>query len=199
MLKSNNIRVFLVLFILLSLFTKIDFRLKDDIECCNDDNDYFIHAETTILDFDFDYSNQLEGFEKRRNYINSKPSPVGFYGTGLLSTPFLLIGNTFDVLTDSAVEGIYSNKVMAYSFSAIFYLIITFMVLKKIKNLLKINLSDKKLLIIFFGTGLPYYAFERFSMTHVYDTFSITLLIYFLILFYNHGEKNIYFGSVYLT
>ena len=60
-----------------------------------------------------------------------------------------MMGILFDVLTDSAVEGIYSNKVMAYSFSAIFYLIIIFMVLKKIKNLLKINLSDKAINYIF--------------------------------------------------
>ena len=40
------------------------FRLKPELECCNDDHDYYIHAETTIIDFDFEYENQLEGFEK---------------------------------------------------------------------------------------------------------------------------------------
>ena len=50
------------------MFLKVDFRLKSELECCVDDHDYYIHAETSILDFDFDYSNQLEGFETRRNF-----------------------------------------------------------------------------------------------------------------------------------
>ena len=66
MVKSKRIKVFLILLLVIAIFTKIDFRLKQEIECCNDDHDYFIHAETTVLDFDFDYSNQLDGFEKRR-------------------------------------------------------------------------------------------------------------------------------------
>ena len=72
MVKIKKKKLFLILLLVIAIFTKIDFRLKQELECCNDDHDYFIHAETTILDFDFDYSNQLEGFEKRRNYINLK-------------------------------------------------------------------------------------------------------------------------------
>ena len=49
-----NINFNFVLIILSVL--KIDFRFKDDITCCGDD---FIHAETIVEDFDFDYSNQF--------------------------------------------------------------------------------------------------------------------------------------------
>jgi len=79
--KSFNLRkkyttILFLLFIVL-LFTKIDFRLKTDITCCSDDFDYFIHAETIVEDFDFNYSNQLEGFENKR-FNKSKPAPKGF-------------------------------------------------------------------------------------------------------------------------
>ena len=194
--KSTN-KQLIILFLLISLFIKIDYRLKPILECCNDDFDYYIHAETTIIDYDFKYENQLKGFEKSRNYINEKPSPIGFYGTGLLSSPFLKIGYILDNFLDSGNQKLYSNKVIFYSFSSIFYFIFTLLIFKKINRLFKNPISDMKLLIILLGTGLPYYAFERYSMTHVYDTFLTTYLIYFLICFYKQGDiKNIFGSSI---
>ena len=143
MVKSKKIKLFLILLLVIAIFTKIDFRLKQELECCNDDHDYFIHAETTILDFDFDYSNQLEGFEKRRNYINLKSSPIGFYGSGLLSSPFLLMGHVIDTISENDSQLSYSNKVMFYSFSSIFYLIFTYLIFVKIKKLLEIKIYKK--------------------------------------------------------
>ena len=57
--KQNlTIYFFLVLFFL--LFLKIDYRFIDNITCCGDDFDYYIHAKTIALDNDLDYSNNLE-------------------------------------------------------------------------------------------------------------------------------------------
>jgi hypothetical protein len=188
--KSNkNKLIFTLIILIVSLFLKVDFRLKSQLECCVDDHDYYIHAETSILDFDFDYSNQLEGFEKRRNFINNKSAPIGFYGSGLLSSPFMFLGNIFDKLTGHDVNSGYTNKVMVYSFASVFYLFFTFALFVNIKEELNIKLSNLKILIILLGTGLPYYAFERYSMTHVYDTFATTALIYSLILFYKKGNR----------
>ena len=199
MVKSKKIKLFLILLLVIAIFTKIDFRLKQELECCNDDHDYFIHAETTILDFDFDYSNQLEGFEKRRNYINLKSSPIGFYGSGLLSSPFLLMGHVIDTISENDSQLSYSNTVMFYSFSSIFYLIFTYLIFVKIKKLLEIKISENKLLLIFLGTGLPYYAFERYSMTHVYDTFVLTSLIYFYFFFISLAKKKYMYWVVFLN
>ena len=55
MALRNRYKKLLIIFLLISLFVKIDFRLKPELECCNDDHDYYIHAETTIIDFDFEY------------------------------------------------------------------------------------------------------------------------------------------------
>ena len=35
---------------------------------------------------------------------------------------------------------------------------------------------------MFFGTGVGYYAFDRFSMSHVYEVFGTATLIYLTIL-----------------
>ena len=103
--KNKYIKVIVLLFIVL-LFTKIDFRFKTDITCCSDDYDYFIHAETIAEDFDFDYTNQLEGFEEVR-FNKVKIAPKGFIGSGLLASPFIFIGN----LLDSIFGDISNNHV----------------------------------------------------------------------------------------
>ena len=43
---------------------------------------------------------------------------------------------------------------------------------------------ENSLLLIFSASGLPYYAFERFGMTHIAEVFTISLLIYLLSSFY---------------
>ena len=197
MLKKRLLLIFLI-FLFILLFLKVDFRLKPELECCNDDHDYYIHTETFIIDFDFDYSNQLDGFEKRRNFFKGKPSPIGFFGTALFSSPFMFFGNLLDSILNIGSDFGYSNKVLFYSLSSVFYLFMTFFILSKIKDQLSIQFSNFKLLTIYLGTGLPYYAFERFSMTHVYDTFVLTCLIYFLIRFYKSGDsKYIYLVSLF--
>ena len=45
--------------------------------------------ETLIEDFDLDYSNQLEGAENLRFNNDGKIAPIGFIGSGLLSSPFM--------------------------------------------------------------------------------------------------------------
>ena len=91
--KTTN--VFLSVLVLL-LFFKINFRFAEAIYCCSDDFDYFIHAETISEDFDFHYSNQLGEDQKSRFYKNGKAAPIGYVGSGLLSAPFMFLGNLFD-------------------------------------------------------------------------------------------------------
>ena len=169
----------IALLIIILLVIKVDFRLESDIYCCSDDFDYFSHAETLALDFDFDYSNQLEGYEKARYYKNDKIAPIGFVGTGLLASPFILLGNLLDNLFE--VKKYVNFKILIYSFSSIFYLFLAFVYLVRIKNKIYPSLQNTHLLLLLFGSGITYYSFERYSMTHVYELFTITLICYFSI------------------
>ena len=82
LLKNKYFLTFsLLVFFLLLL--KIDYRFVEEIKCCQDDHDYYMHAETIAVDFDFNYDNQLEGFENKRFNDNGKIAPKGFLGTGL--------------------------------------------------------------------------------------------------------------------
>ena len=168
-----------VLIFLLSLFflliTKIDYRFIEEIRCCQDDHDYFIHADTIAVDLDFDYSNQLEGFENKRFNHNGKVAPKGFVGTGIFSSPFLFIGNLLNNFQNS---NIFNFKILFYSLSSVVYFFLSILLIYKTLNDLKIKSNIFYISLLMLGSGLPYFAFERYSMSHIYEVFSITCILY---------------------
>ena len=188
--KSFSFFVFLIIFL---VFLKIDFRYKTDWTCCSDDFDYFSHAESLIIDFDFDYSNQLSGFEGERYLYNDKNAPIGFFGTGLLSSPFLFLGNLLDNLIDSSGKP-FNYKILLYSFASLFALFTTYLYLIKSSKLLNVSVNKNLILLFLLGSGLSYYSFERYSMTHTFDALAVTLFIYFLIKFYKYENTNHIYG-----
>ena len=53
-MNKNKTKIFLI-FIFFLLLIKTDYRLESTINCCGDDFDYYSHAYTVAVDFDFDY------------------------------------------------------------------------------------------------------------------------------------------------
>ena len=93
----------------------------------------------------------------------------------MLSAPFLFLG---DLLDKALGQQPISNKVILYSLSSIFYLLLSISLIYSGLNKLKINENIYILFLFISGSGLAYYAFERYSMTHVYELFSISLIFY---------------------
>jgi hypothetical protein len=174
MKNNRHIFSFLIFLFLLLFFVKTDYRFVSSINCCGDDYDYFIHAVTITTDFDLDYSNQLN--EENHIRYNGKIAPKGFIGTGIMASPFLFIGNLLNKIF--ANQSVFNFQILMYSLSSIFYLLISYWFL--VKTILRINKDADKILLtlLFFGSGVSYYAFERFSMTHVYEVFISSLIIY---------------------
>jgi len=173
----------------LLVFLKIDYRFIESFTCCQDDHDYFMHAETIALDFDLDYTNQLIGFEEKRFNSNGKIAPKGFIGTGIFSSIFLFIGDLFEV--NDSKEYILNYRILFYSLSSVLYFFWGIFIFNSIIKDLKIKIHPLIILIFTSATGLIYYSFERYSMTHVYEFFSTTLVIYFCHKFYKTND-NIY-------
>lgn len=185
----------LLLLIAFLLFFKIDFRFAEDIFCCGDDHDYYSHASTLVDDFDFDYSNQLKGYETRRFNLNGKIAPKGFFGSGFLAAPFLLVGslieNIFNYFNMSQ-NNFMNYRLLMYSLSATSYFFATVFLLLKIFELNKIKVPILTILLLFGSSGVGYFAFERFSMTHVYEAFTTTLVFYFSNKYYLSKNSNYY-------
>tara|TARA_A100000164_G_scaffold382016_1_gene437363 strand:+ start:6456 stop:8018 length:1563 start_codon:yes stop_codon:yes gene_type:complete len=176
-IKNRNFAIYLFWILVILFFLKIDYRLTEDIFCCSDDFDYYSHAETIAEDFDFDYKNQLKGAETKRYNYNGKIAPIGFVGSGILSSPFIVIGNFLDSIFNAGQ--ITNFKILLYSFSPIFYLMLSYKLLNKTLRNLDINVNHLLVFALFFGSGITYYVFERFSMSHVFEIFSITLLMFY--------------------
>ncbi len=193
-IKNKNflLKSFFLLFIFL-LFLKIDFRFEDGIFCCGDDYDYFSHAQTIAEDFDLDYSNQLKGFEDKRYNLNGKVAPKGFFGSGLLASPFLFLGNLIESFFQSTnvADQFFSYSLLIYSLSSIFYMFLTVYLIRKCLIRLKLKISIFEVLLIYSASGVAYFAFERFSMSHVYETFTVTLIIYASINYYTNQKSNL--------
>ncbi len=195
-MKNTKVLKTITFLFLLSIFLlslRIDYRFIETINCCGDDHTYFVHAETIAEDFDLDYSNQMNFVEGKVIMSGNKIVPIGFIGPGILSAPFVLFGNFIDNILNFLNlnnSNIMNYKILIYSLSSVFYFFACIFIFQKIFELIGVSYKTTVLLLIFFGTGLHYYAFERYSMTHVYEVFSISLLIYALLLFYL-GKSNI--------
>ena len=182
-MKSKTLS-FLYLLIVFLLFLKIDYRITNELVCCGDDFDYFSHAVTLGEDFDFDYSNQLP--EKSRYFRNNKSAPFGFVGTGILSSPFIILGNFLDYTIGNFSKNNVDFKILLYSFSSIFYFLASLKFLKTISIHYRVN---NNYFLYFLGSGIIYYIFERYSMTPIYEVFSILLIIVLTLKFINDQTK----------
>lgn len=175
--------IYLFLIFTLFLFTRIDYRITPwGNSSTVDDASYYFHSLTIVNDFDFDYSNQISSSQKNAYFktINGTFVPKHAVGPGLLSSPFLLLGKF--------LSGLNINEFFIYSLSPIFYLMISFLMLLQVLNL-KFKKDMITYTLIFVGSGILYFAFERFSMSHIYEFFCVTLLIFLSEKFLKNVEK----------
>lgn len=185
----KKIFLFILIFINLLFFLKIDYRYKTDWTCCSDEFDYYSHIKTIVDDRDFDYSNQFgQEYLTSRNYINDTPAPYGFIGTSLLSLPFYKIGNILSELFDLN-NNLISYEIAVTSLASTFYLYLTVLLFIRISIYLKSNFNYLIIVMVLFGSGITYYSFERYLMPHVFEVFTITLLIYLLIKLFITNNK----------
>jgi len=186
-MKVSKTLQFTFVLVVFLLFVKTDFRIINELRCCQDDFDYYSHAATIAKDFDFDYSNQINS--TNRFYVDGKVAPIGFLGAGLLASPFLWVGTILDSIL-GINQDILTFEKLIYSFSSITYLFISFFLIKRTFN---INNDSYYYPLAYFGTGLAYFAFERYSMTHVYEVFTVSLIFYFTKKYYqSQSNSNIY-------
>tara|TARA_B100000902_G_scaffold43315_1_gene51021 strand:- start:3011 stop:4576 length:1566 start_codon:yes stop_codon:yes gene_type:complete len=189
MTKKNTYLLFFSALILILFFLKIDYRYKADWTCCSDEFDYYAHIKTIIEDKDFDYSNQFGDYREARNIINDKPTPIGFIGTSFLSLPFYISGKFLSNFENINNNSFNNFELSMTSLSSTFYLFLTFIFFIKISNLLNIRKSHSEILFLLLGSGLTYFAFERYLMPHVFEVFTITLVFYLAIKFFNTESK----------
>ena len=188
MTKKYPYLLFFITLLLILFFLKIDYRYKADWTCCSDEFDYYAHIKTIIDDRDLDYTNQFGEFRDVRNNINNKPTPIGFVGTSILSLPFYFLGKISNIFFDNKSNLLNNYEIALTSLSSTFYLFLTFLLFIQISNLIN-KKNHTEILLLLFGSGVTYYAFERYLMPHVFEIFTITLVFYVSLKFINTEEK----------
>ena len=188
--SSNKfIRYFLVIFFLLTL-TKIDFRF-DEVNPGSfvDDAEYYYHTQTIAIDRDLDYSNQMPNVPYRNLNIEDteKVLPVHAIGVGLFASPFMFLSNEIGKIIN--LDSVITFNYFIYSLIPILYLFLSIKLLKKVFVLNNIFFDNFLLYLTVFGAGVTYFAFERFSMSHVYEFFATSLILYLTAK--HHNSKNI--------
>jgi len=189
MLKNKYINIFIIICALL-IFTKVDFRFDEIFPgSFVDDAEYYYHAETIAVDFDLDYSNQMPETPNRNLNVKNKDFvvPVHPIGVGLFSFPFVFLSN--QISSQFTANSLISLNYFIYSLVPIFYLFLSINFIGKSLKLLETKYNHNLLSIIVFGCGVSYFAFERFSMSHAYEFFSTSFLI-FLSVSYEKNKLN---------
>ena len=188
-IKSNKTKAFFLLILLLSL-TRIDFRF-DEINPGSfvDDAEYYYHVQTIAIDKDLDYSNQMPNTPYRNLNADdpSKVLPVHSIGVGIFAAPIIFFANSISGVIN--LDSLISFNYFVYSFIPVFYLFLSYKLLIKLFTRNKIKINNNLLLLIITGSGVSYFAFERFSMSHVYEFFGTTLCVFLLINFFMKSPK----------
>ena len=184
-LTNNYYFQIIVLIGFLLLLLKIDYRINDFGKFNpSDDASYMYHAYTIGLDFDLDYSNQIISDSEVVNsnfYLNGDSYvPKHFIGSGILAAPFVFIGSIFEKINTNIKYSDIDQIYFFYSLAPVFYFLFSVLLLSKVLNNSPKFKKATPILIfyLFIGSGLAYYSFERFSMTHTYEVFSISFLFY---------------------
>ena len=187
--QNKYIKILMTVFILL-IFTKIDFRFYEyPPGLIVDDAEYYYHVQTIVQDFDLDYSNQMAGAEYRNlNKLNDFPVPVHPIGSGIFAAPFIFISNFLSNIVN--LDSVVSLNYYIYSLVPIIYLYLSAKMLFKIFSSKKIKTDFLYLIILCLGSGVSYFAFERFSMSHVYEFFGQVLIFYFIFKFENTDQNS---------
>ena len=112
-------------------------------------------------------------------------------GSGIFAAPLIFISNFVSSLFN--IDSVVSFNYFTYSLVPILYLYLSVLMLYRVLIQKNLNINLFHLLIISLGSGVSYFAFERFSMSHVYEFFGQTLLLYLLFkMETSESRKNIY-------
>ena len=118
---------------------------------------------------------------------------VGSYVyTGSAKTNIDKRQNYNQISSQFTMDSLISLNYFIYSLVPIFYLFLSINFIGKSLMLLGTKYNKNLLSIIVFGCGVSYFAFERFSMSHAYEFFSTSFLIFLSVSY----EKNKFNSSL---
>jgi hypothetical protein len=112
-------------------------------------------------------------------------------GTALMQAPFFFLAHVRTLMSDGPEDGRSLHYQLAIVLAGLFYLLLGLVMVRR--SLLTLGFTEKiaalVLIILFFGTGLCWYAVMEPSMSHVYAFFSIAWFIRAVGMMANDGRR----------
>lgn len=130
------------------------------------------------------YPDDRSAFKEFRVPVGDRVVNKAFPGQALLWLPFFLVAHLLTIILGLPADGYSIIYQYAIGISALFYLWLGCLVLKKLLNLLGASAGMACAIpaVIAFGTNMLYYTVNEGSMTHTYSFAVITSVFYFLTL-----------------
>lgn len=180
------------------LFTSID---------SDDDNAYLSQAFTIGLDFDLDYRNEPQSAAKK--ITAEHPIPKAPMGAGLMAAPFVAAFSLIDRATGGNIindhkDYIGSWALFGFLFSTVFYFVIALILYFCGAKIIYSKITSGLNFLIAASSGVLYYVLYRFTMSHAFEFFALSLVFWGSIsIWYYHfmGSQKNYFelrGTLYM-
>lgn len=160
-----------------------------------DDLSYWLHSATLSYDQDILYINDYQLTNDTISHITNAPFHAP--GSGYMASPFVFLFSWLDILFNGElpdrINPVNTFSYAGYFASTLFYCYLAFLYLGKIQSKLSKNEVGIILFITFIST-LVHFVTTRFLMSHVYEFFLVSILIYLFDKNNNHfiDEKDLY-------
>lgn len=172
----------LFIFLMVLVFLNLNrHQWSADIRDSSDDIGYLSYAMSFGLDFDADFSQEIN--ELRFSTAGNGKVPKGFYGPGLMAAPFVAVFSIIDRLQNHEVirdKGKFVNSwtYFGFSFAVHFYFLASVFLFWRAAGRLTDKPSLFYTLLFCVGSGVIYYVLSRPRMSHGFEFFGLSLITY---------------------
>lgn len=177
-LKFLELGLFIGLF---SLFFNPAYLFHQDIK--GDDASYVAHAFTIALDGNLSYCNEINFNQEGCAEGLARTAPSHPIGTGIVHAPLVKLFSLIDLIQEHPVLKDRQQYVGSWSFLGMFisttccFMFGLFLLIRAIESLTS-SIPRWLILLFAFGYGVPYYVFQRFTMSHGPEFLFLSIILW---------------------
>lgn len=165
---TNTLKIGISLLVFWLLFNP-SYLFHENIR--GDDASYLAHTFTIVLDGDLDYCNEVNFDKKGCETDNGRKAPPHPIGTGIVHAPIVKLFSFIDILQNNPVLKDRHQYVGSWSFLGLFISVTCCFIFGLLFYINAIESFTPEIprwlvLLLVSSYGVPYYIFQRFTMSH---------------------------------
>ena len=177
-INQNKKLIWIFYFLILFIFSFRPNFLSKESYFKGDPLSYLAHSMTIALDWDLNYENELHQGREINDFL-----PVHPIGPGILAAPFVYIFSLIDKINKHPVinnhqKYKYSWIIVGFIFATYVYFFLGVILYDNSLKIIFNNQNNLLLLLLICSTGILYYVLNVPVLSHSFEFFSISLLLY---------------------